>query len=163
MSESLQSAPIETFPEDREKLYQLVWREPADRIAALYGISVELQAKRCSDLRIPRPLIGYWKALAKGTAPAIPTLPALNKSRVGKLRSNDTPSPQSPTIVVSKSAPSIKRKHLPITGNGYRVINDLKTYLPASTVTRDGFTNPRKRSYWISMFRIRGLIMLSIF
>lgn len=82
MSESLQSAPIETFPEDREKLYQLVWREPADRIAALYGISVELQAKRRSDLRIPRPLIGYWKALAKGTAPAIPALPALNKSRV---------------------------------------------------------------------------------
>jgi hypothetical protein len=145
MSESPQSAPIEALPEDREKLYQLVWREPAERIAALYDISVELLVKRCSDLRIPRPLTGYWKALAKGTAPAIPALPALKKSRVGKPRSNDTPSPQSPVIVVSKLAPSIKRKHLPVTGNGYGLINDLKTYLPASTVTRDGYYKPTKK------------------
>lgn len=37
------AAPI--FPQDREELYHLVWREPAERIAALYGISTDFLAK----------------------------------------------------------------------------------------------------------------------
>lgn len=40
----------------------------------LYGISTELLAKRCSEMRISMPLADYWKTLAKGIAPAIATL-----------------------------------------------------------------------------------------
>ncbi|OUE53939.1 hypothetical protein AZ003_002846 [Citrobacter freundii] len=145
MSENQQSVPAATIPEEREKLYQLVWREPAERITALYGISAEQLAKRCSALRIPRPLAGYWKALAKGTAPTIPTLPALKQTRAIKARSKDKPVSQPSAVVVSKSLPPVKRRHLPITGNGYGLINDLKTYLPASTVTRDGYYKPTKK------------------
>lgn len=53
----------QALPQEREKLYHLVWREPAERITALYGISTELLAKRCSEMCIPRPFAGYWKAL----------------------------------------------------------------------------------------------------
>lgn len=38
MSESLQSNTTQTLPDDREELYNLVWREPAERITSLYSI-----------------------------------------------------------------------------------------------------------------------------
>ncbi|ECA5089515.1 hypothetical protein ACWREX_003163 [Salmonella enterica] len=128
MSEINPHDAVQTLPQDRETLYHLVWREPAERIAARYGISTELLAKRCSEMRIPRPLAGYWKALAKGAAPAIPALPALKKGKMVRVRENGNPSVQSP-----------------VTGNGYGLINDLKTYLPASPVTEDGYYKPAKK------------------
>lgn len=128
MSEINPHDAVQTLPQDRETLYHLVWREPAERIAARYGISTELLAKWCSEMRIPRPLAGYWKALAKGAAPAIPALPALKKGKMVRVRENGNPSVQSP-----------------VTGNGYGLINDLKTYLPASPVTEDGYYKPAKK------------------
>lgn len=74
MSESLHTNATQTLPDDREELYHLVWREPAEKITSLYSISKEQLTKRCAELRIPRPLAGYWKALAKGTALAVPVL-----------------------------------------------------------------------------------------
>lgn len=59
MSESLQTNVTQALPDDREELYRLVWREPAERIASLYNISKEQLTKRCAELRIPRPLAGY--------------------------------------------------------------------------------------------------------
>lgn len=135
----------QTLPQDREALYHLVWREPAERITVLYGISTELLAKRCSELGIPRPLAGYWKALAKGTAPAIPALPALKKSKAIKALKNNTPSVQPPAITAAKPASVVTRKQAPVTGNGYGLIKDLKTYLPASSVTDDGYYKPTKK------------------
>ncbi|WP_176211259.1 hypothetical protein [Klebsiella pneumoniae] len=137
MSEINPHDAVQTLPQDRETLYHLVWREPAERIAARYGISTELLAKRCSEMRIPRPLAGYWKALAKGAAPAIPALPALKKGMMVKVRENGNPSVKSPVTTASKPASSVTRKQAPVTGNGYGLINDLKTYLPASPVTED--------------------------
>lgn len=145
MSEINQASVAQILPQDRETLYHLVWREPAERITALYGISTELLAKRCSEMRIPRPLAGYWKALAKGTAPAIPALPALKKEKAVKVRKNDNPSVQSPAITASKPAFSVIKKQVPVTGNGYSLINDLKTYLPVSSVTEDGYYKPAKK------------------
>ncbi|MEL1296645.1 hypothetical protein WNJ65_22840 [Klebsiella pneumoniae] len=145
MSEINPHDAVQTLPQDRETLYHLVWREPAERIAARYGISTELLAKRCSEMRIPRPLAGYWKALAKGAAPAIPALPALKKGMMVKVRENGNPSVKSPVTTASKPASSVTRKQAPVTGNGYGLINDLKTYLPASPVTEDGYYKPAKK------------------
>ncbi|MDI3428304.1 MULTISPECIES: hypothetical protein [unclassified Enterobacter] len=133
------------FPQDREALYHLVWREPAERIAALYGISTDLLAKQCSEMRIPRPLAGYWKALAKGVAPAIPELPALKKDKVVKALENSNPPVQPSTTALPKPVISVTRKQAPVTGNGYGLINDLKTYLPVSSVTEDGYYKPTKK------------------
>lgn len=145
MSESLQLHITKTLPDDREGLYHLVWREPAERIASLYNISTEQLAKRCAELRIPRPLAGYWKALAKGTAPAIPALLDLKKGKVEKSPRKISLAVQPPTKVSSKEAVPAPRKLARVTGSGYALINDLKTYLPGSSVTRDGYYKPTKK------------------
>ncbi|EAA6221749.1 hypothetical protein HB464_000097 [Salmonella enterica subsp. salamae] len=145
MSESLQSSITQVLPEDREALYHLVWREPAERIASLYNISTEELAKRCSELQIPRPLAGYWKALAKGTAPAVPALHALKKGKMAKISKETSVTAPPTTTVLPTALPLAMRKQATITGNGYALINDLKTYLPKSSVTEDGYYKPAKK------------------
>ncbi len=137
--------PRDALPQDRETLYKLVWREPAERIAAQYGISTTLLAKRCTEMRIPRPLTGYWKALAKGTAPAVPALPDLKKGKVEKASRKVSLAVPPPTIVPSKVAVSAPRKRSRSAGSGYALIDDLKTYLPVSSVTKDGYYKPTKK------------------
>ncbi|ECF6041126.1 hypothetical protein FNI93_01420 [Salmonella enterica subsp. salamae] len=137
--------PLDALPQDREALYKLVWREPAERIAAQYGISTTLLAKRCTEMRIPRPLAGYWKALAKGAAPAVPALPDLKKGKVDKASSKVSLAVPSPTKVPSKVAVPAPRKRSRTAGSGYALIDDLKTYLPVSSVTKDGYYKPTKK------------------
>jgi len=50
---------------DRQKLYEEVWSEPAERVAARHGVSGAAIAKVCRCLKIPKPPRGYW---AKKTA-----------------------------------------------------------------------------------------------
>lgn len=145
MSESLQSNTTQTLPDDREKLYQLVWREPAERITSLYSISKEQLEKRCAELRIPRPLTGYWKALAKGTAPAVPPLPDLKSGKVEKSPRKTSQAIPPPTKISSKVVAPAPRKRARTAGSGYALIDDLKTYLPVSSVTKDGYYKPTKK------------------
>ncbi len=137
--------PRDALPLDREALYKLVWREPAERIAAQYGISTTLLAKRCTEMRIPRPLAGYWKALAKGVAPAVPALPDLKKDKVEKASGKASLAVPPPTKVPSKVAVPAPRKRSRTAGSGYALIDDLKTYLPVSSVTKDGYYKPTKK------------------
>ena len=137
--------PRDALPQDREALYKLVWREPAERIAAQYGISTTLLAKRCTEMRIPRPLAGYWKALAKGVAPAVPALPDLKKDKVEKASSKASLAVPPSTKVPSKVAVSAPRKRARTAGSGYALIDDLKTYLPVSSVTKGGYYKPTKK------------------
>ncbi|EAP9194284.1 hypothetical protein E8A45_19695 [Salmonella enterica] len=145
MSESLQSKTTQTLPDDREGLYHLVWREPEERIASFYNISTEQLAKRCAELRIPRPLAGYWKALAKGTAPAVPALPDLKSGKVVKSPRKTSQDIPLPTKISSKVAAPAPRKRARTAGSGYALIADLKTYLPVSSVTKDGYYKPTKK------------------
>ncbi|HBQ6668388.1 TPA: hypothetical protein L8N78_003295 [Klebsiella pneumoniae] len=145
MSESLQTNVTQALPDDREELYRLVWREPAERIASLYNISKEQLTKRCTELRIPRPLAGYWKALAKGTAPAVPALPDLKSGKVEKFPRKTSQAIPPPTKISSKVAAPAPRKRARAAGSGYSLIDDLKTYLPVSSVTKDGYYKPTKK------------------
>ncbi|EPY3946045.1 hypothetical protein ACXDGC_003247 [Klebsiella pneumoniae] len=145
MSESLQTNVTQALPDDREELYRLVWREPAERIASLYNISKEQLTKRCAELRIPRPLAGYWKALAKGTAPAVPALPDLKSGKVEKFPRKTSQAIPPPTKISSKVAAPAPRKRARAAGSGYSLIDDLKTYLPVSSVTKDGYYKPTKK------------------
>ncbi len=159
MSENLQSNIAQALPQDREALYHLVWREPVERITSFYSVSKEQLAKRCIELRIPRPLAGYWKALAKGTAPAIPPLPALKKGKAAKIQKEAGVTVPSPATALPKPLSPATRKQATITGNGYSLINDLKTYLPKSSVTEDGYYKPAKKKLLDLNVRIRGLIV----
>lgn len=145
MSESLQSNTTQTLPDDREELYHLVWREPAERITSLYSISKEQLTKRCVELRIPRPLAGYWKALAKGAAPSVPALPDLKKGKIEKSPRKTSQDITLPTKISSKVAAPAPRKRARKAGSGYALIDDLKTYLPVSSVTKDGYYKPTKK------------------
>ncbi|ASG89809.1 hypothetical protein [Salmonella enterica] len=145
MSESLQSNTTQTLPDDREELYHLVWREPAERITSLYSISKEQLTKRCAELLIPRPLAGYWKALAKGTAPAVPALPDLKSGKIEKSPRKTSQAIPPPTKISSKVAAPAPRKRARAAGSGYALIDDLKTYLPVSSVTKDGYYKPTKK------------------
>lgn len=145
MSESLQSNTTQTLPDDREELYHLVWREPAERITSLYSISKEQLTKRCVELRIPRPLAGYWKALAKGTAPSVPALPDLKKGKIEKSPRKTSQAIPPTTKISSKVAVPAPRKRARTAGSGYALIDDLKTYLPVSFVTKDGYYKPTKK------------------
>ncbi|EAA6245576.1 hypothetical protein XX58_000752 [Salmonella enterica subsp. salamae] len=145
MSESLQSNTTQTLPDDREELYHLVWREPAERITSLYSISKEQLTKRCVELRIPRPLAGYWKALAKGAAPSVPALPDLKKGKIEKSPRKTSQAIPPTTKISSKVAVPAPRKRARTAGSGYALIDDLKTYLPISSVTKDGYYKPTKK------------------
>ncbi|MBS3048858.1 hypothetical protein [Enterobacter mori] len=145
MSESLQPNVTQTLPSDREELYHLVWREPAEKITSLYSISKEQLTKRCAELRIPRPLAGYWKALAKGTAPAVPALPDLKSGKVEKSPRKTSQAIPPSTKISSKVAAPALRKRARAAGSGYALIDDLKTYLPVSSVTKDGYYKPTKK------------------
>ena len=145
MSESLQPNVTQTLPDDREELYRLVWREPAERIASLYNISKEQLTKQCAELRIPRPLAGYWNALAKGTAPAVPALPDLKSGKVEKFPRKTSQAIPPSTKISSKVATPAPRKRARTAGSGYALIDDLKTYLPVSSVTKDGYYKPAKK------------------
>lgn len=63
----------------REELYDLVWAEPMQTLAARWGISDVALKKRCVRMRIPTPHRGYWAKKAVGKVlrrPVLPKLPA---------------------------------------------------------------------------------------
>ncbi|MES2098317.1 MAG: hypothetical protein V4569_00705 [Pseudomonadota bacterium] len=62
-------------PLSRERLYEVVWREPMLRIAERLGVSSSYMARVCTELRVPRPQRGYWAQLEVGKAPDKPALP----------------------------------------------------------------------------------------
>jgi hypothetical protein len=55
-----------TFTLTREQLYELVWSEPMQKIAAQVGISDVAIAKNCRKTGIPVPERGYWNKLQAG-------------------------------------------------------------------------------------------------
>ena len=50
----------------RTQLYDLVWAEPMQRLAARFNISSVALAKRCRRLNVPVPPRGYWAKRAAG-------------------------------------------------------------------------------------------------
>jgi hypothetical protein len=64
---------------DRHKLYEEIWSEPAERVAARYRVSGAAIAKVCRCLRIPKPSRGYWGKKTAGQRTARrPKLPHLH-------------------------------------------------------------------------------------
>jgi hypothetical protein len=63
----------------REELYELVWSEPVEKIAAQYGISGRGLAKICRRLDIPVPPRGYWAQRQHGHNPERLPLPTASR------------------------------------------------------------------------------------
>ena len=58
----------------RRKLYEMVWREPVEDVAAKFGLSGRGLAKLCERHSIPVPPRGYWQKRTAGKAGAKPPL-----------------------------------------------------------------------------------------
>jgi hypothetical protein len=73
--------------EDRERLFQEVWNEPAETVAKRYGVSGVALARWCTKLEVPRPQRGYWAKKSAGKkVPLPPPLPEINKSLARHVR-----------------------------------------------------------------------------
>lgn len=59
----------------REELYQLVWSKPATKLAQELGISDVAITKLCRRHSVPKPGLGYWRALECGHKATVPPLP----------------------------------------------------------------------------------------
>lgn len=60
----------------REELFEMVWSEPATKVAAQLGISDVALGKLCSKLQVPKPSRGYWARVEAGQTPRKPALAA---------------------------------------------------------------------------------------
>ena len=60
----------------RDKLFTLVWSEPAQSVAKRFNVSGSYLARVCERLRIPTPARGYWAKYSAGKVMAKPLLPA---------------------------------------------------------------------------------------
>jgi len=61
----------------REELYERIWKQPATKLAAEFGISDVALGKICRKLDIPKPFPGYWQRVAFGYTVKKSLLPAL--------------------------------------------------------------------------------------
>ena len=67
--------PYVTIRYERNKLYEEVWAEAVTTVAKRYGISDVALRKRCKQLAVPLPPLGYWARVAAGKKPPTPPLP----------------------------------------------------------------------------------------
>ena len=59
----------------RERLYEEVWDEPAEKVAKQYGVSGVALAKTCRKLDVPLPSRGHWARIQAGQKIPVPPLP----------------------------------------------------------------------------------------
>lgn len=139
------------LPINRQSLYELVWSKPADEIVGIFKISEKTLIARCAELQIPRPLTGYWRAVATGNPPAIPPLPPLKAhkgdsnsdlkevvSRVGVV--NEQPAAAPHKLAIKDRAKSSSHP-----AQGAKLFFASKEILLKSSVTELGYYKPTKR------------------
>jgi hypothetical protein len=59
----------------RQELYNLAWQEPMLRVAERFGVSSSYLARVFTEMRVPRPALGYWTKHEFGKSPPKPELP----------------------------------------------------------------------------------------
>lgn len=139
------------LPGNRQSLYELVWSKPAGEIAMTFKISEQTLIARCVELQIPRPLEGYWRAVAKGIAPSIPSLPPYKvKASINPSKSPDVPPATEVQAVQtlpsgSQPAPSGRHKSPTRSISGAQLFSATKEILLKSQITELGYFKPTKR------------------
>jgi len=137
--------------ENRQSLYLLVWAKPADVLAADLRISEQALIARCVELQIPRPLDGYWRAVAKGNAPAIPPLPSLKAHTRDSFDGQEEVTLQLPVVNEQPASgsykPALKRRSKSSSqpALGAKLFFASKEILLKSSVTELGYYKPTKR------------------
>ncbi|MBO0636413.1 hypothetical protein [Pantoea agglomerans] len=139
------------LPGNRQSLHELVWSKPTQLIAADLKMSESHLIARCIELQIPRPLHGYWHAVAKGNPPAIPPLPPLKAHIRDSIDFQEEVTLQLPIVNEQPASgsykPALKRraKSSSHPAQGAKLFFASKEILLKSSVTELGFYKPTKR------------------
>jgi len=136
---------------ERQSLYELVWSKPIKLISVDLKISEPNLISRCVELEIPRPLEGYWRAVAKGAAPAVPALPPFkHKESINPPNQPDAPKvteseSEQPLLSSSKSVAKGRPKSPSRSTLGAQLFSTAKEILLKSQITELGYYKPSKR------------------
>jgi len=137
--------------DDRHYLYHLMWSKPAQEVASDLDVSEQILIARCIELQIPRPLTGYWRAVATGNPPAIPPLPPLKAHIRNSIDVQEEVTPQLPVVNEQPASGSYKTalkrraKSSSHPAQGTKLFFASKEILLKSSVTELGFYKPTKR------------------
>jgi len=106
------------FEEERQKLFDEVWKEPMTTVAKRYEISDNGLRKRCVKLEIPLPPAGYWAKLQAGkSVPAQPELPPYKALFIHK---------QAGVSIDTDKKPGLKLELIDITENTSEQLQELE-------------------------------------
>ncbi|SNY70973.1 hypothetical protein [Pantoea sp. GL120224-02] len=139
------------LPSNRQSLYELVWSKPAGEIVMTFKISEQTLIARCVELQVPRPLDGYWRAVAKGIAPPVPSLlPYKDKESINPPNQPDVQQatePEGEQLLpsVPKSVPKGRQKSPNRSIQGAQLFSATKEILVKSQITELGYYKPSKR------------------
>ncbi|WP_293792630.1 hypothetical protein [uncultured Pantoea sp.] len=139
------------LPGNRQSLYELVWSKPTDEIIISFKISKQTLIAKCVELQIPRPLEGYWRAVEKGAAPPVPSLPPykLKESIHPHTHShellNAEVESEKPLPADLKSTRKARPKSPSRSMLGGQLFFATKAILLNSTITQLGYYKPSKR------------------
>ncbi|MBK0098690.1 hypothetical protein IBT49_22100 [Erwinia sp. S63] len=135
----------------REELYKLAWSKSLEEITADDYFSVKSFIGRCIELEVPRPMSGYWRAVAKGAAPPVPSLPPYkNKESINPLNQPNVqqaaePEGEQPLPSGPKSVPKGRPKSPNRSIQGAQLFSATKEILVKSQITELGYYKPSKR------------------
>ncbi|MBY4890631.1 hypothetical protein K5Y32_22105 [Pantoea sp. DY-15] len=133
------------FPKNRSSLYKLVWSQPLYKLAKHYQVNEQWIINECVKARIPRPLQGYWRAVLKGNAPAVPPLPPLMKEEEPLSKSAIEDRRVTSDYPTKPAGKRVKRiKDVPVS-SGAQILEATKEILLAGPVTELGYYRPTKR------------------
>lgn len=139
--------PSETVT--REQLYELVWQEPMLRVAEKFSVTSSYLARVCTELRVPRPLRGYWAKLEHGKSSPIPPLPPPQAGdaltwRRGEARTTMQTMVSSFAEKTVKIAPP-KKRHL-LSGRPHELVAEARPFFMKGRVYETGLLYPSKRN-----------------
>lgn len=136
---------------NRQSLYELVWSKPTDEIVITFKISKQTLIAKCVELQIPRPLEGYWRAVEKGAAPPVPSLPPykLKESIHPHIHSHELLNAEvegeTPLPAGLKSSRKARPKSPSRSMLGAQLFFATKAILLNSPITQLGYYKPSKR------------------
>lgn len=96
---------------DRKKLYEQLWSTPGYQLAKQYGIAYKTFRKRCWELRIPFPKMGYFRKLRTGSnveqPPPLPDVQSADVLESG--RTNKVYSPAEVALMLQQISDAVSK------------------------------------------------------
>ncbi len=125
----------------RDQLYTEVWAEPLTKVAARHGTYLNILARVCQRLNVPRPPQGYWARRAAGRATSKTPLPeALPGDEVAWIRRGYPP------IAVPLPETAVSRRRSKGRPTEHPLITGARAAFEGAETTEVGYLKPARFS-----------------